>query len=290
MTILCLFIDFSKAFDSVWKKGLIYKLSKIGIKGNILKLIDDFLFSRSVFLNINGVRGSKKACMDYGLPQGSALSPILFKIYLLDIADDIINKPGVEVFKFADDGTIKVATSTTQRCLVTMEEVLRSLELWTKKWRMVINCLPNKTEMMCFGKAEGKNAIVPTSFKLGNDEIKLVTHTKVLGLTLDDMLTYKQHSDAVYKNILGRWATICKYSNKNWGLCQRVMVQLMKTIFISCICYGGLIWIKPKNTSEINKLWYKIIKSSVGAVFNIKKSTAEIILGIPPLEILNKIK
>ena len=82
---------------------------------------------------------------------------------------------------------------------------------------------------------------------------------------------------------------MCKYSNKHWGLCQRVMVQLMKTIFISCSCYAGHIWIKPNNTNDINKVWYKIIKSSVGAVFNISRSLAEIILGIPPLQIQNRI-
>ena len=48
LTILCLFVDFEKAFDSVWKKGLILKLSKMGIQGNVLKLINNFLFSRKV--------------------------------------------------------------------------------------------------------------------------------------------------------------------------------------------------------------------------------------------------
>ena len=85
LTILCLFIDFEKAFDSVWIKGLIYKLAKINIKGNILKVIHDFLTKRSIILNINGEKGDPKESLEYGLPQGSVLSPLLFKIFLMDI-------------------------------------------------------------------------------------------------------------------------------------------------------------------------------------------------------------
>ena len=289
LSVLCLFIDFEKAFDSVWKKGLIYKLHKIGIHGNILKLIHSFLFSRNVSLNINGNCGPKRACMDYGLPQGSALSPILFKIYLLDLADEMIDNPDVEVLKFADDGTIKVHGHTISRCLETMNEILRCLKVWTASWRMIINCQPNKTEMMCFSKTDGTNTQIPDRFQLGDKEIKLVSHTKVLGLIIDESLSFNLHSKSVYNKILGRWANICKYSNIHWGLCQRVMVQLMKTLFISSICYAGLIWIKPTNTAEVDKIWYKIVKSSVGAVFNISRSLAEIILGLPPLKILNHI-
>ena len=289
LSILCLFIDFEKAFDSVWKRGLIHKLFKIGVKGNILMMLDNFLFSRKVALKINGVLRPNRMCMDYGLPQGSALSPILFKIFLLDIAEELTENPDIEVYKFADDGTIKVRSRTTENCLITMEEVLGRLKEWTRKWRMIINCQPNKTEMMCFGKAEGKDTVIPESFQLGDKHVKLVPKTKVLGLIIDEQLSYNPHSNYVHNKILGRWANICKYSNKHWGLCQRVMVQLMRTLFISCICYAGHIWIKPNNTNDINKVWYKIIKSSVGAVFNIRRSLAEIILGIPPLQVLNKI-
>ena len=288
-TILCLFIDFEKAFDSIWKKGLIYKLRNIGVKGNMLNMIDSFLFSRNVSLNINGVRNVERPCMDYGLPQGSALSPILFKIYLLDIAEELLNNPEVEVYKFADDGTFKVSAQTTQKCLSTMDQVLKCLKEWTDKWRMIINCQPNKTEMICFGKAEGSDTVIPDSFPIGDKNIKLVSCTKVLGLEVDESLSYNQHSTSVYNKILGRWATICKYSNRHWGLSQRVMTQLMKTLVISCICYAGHIWIKPNNTKDIDTVWYKILKSSVGAVFNIRRSTAEIIVGIPPLQIINQI-
>ena len=79
LTVLCLFLDMEKAFDSVWKKGLIAKLYKYGVSGQYLRIIDDFLTNRLVNLNFNGFVGLLRKCLEYGLPQGSALSPILFR-------------------------------------------------------------------------------------------------------------------------------------------------------------------------------------------------------------------
>ena len=53
MSSICLFIDFEKAFDSVWKKGLMHKLNNIGINGKLFNIINSFLFSREVSLQIN---------------------------------------------------------------------------------------------------------------------------------------------------------------------------------------------------------------------------------------------
>ena len=140
LTVLCLFVDFEKAFDSVWKKGMIVKLKNIGINGNVLNLIDNFLFSRKVALNINGRLGDLRQCSEYGLPQGSVLSPVLFKIYVSDFLSDLKNRQDIVLYKFADDGTVKITATNSQTCLATMEYVLERLQAWTKKWRMKINC------------------------------------------------------------------------------------------------------------------------------------------------------
>ena len=56
--VACLFLDFEKAFDSVWKKGLIMKLLKVGVYGKLLALIDSFLSTRKVRLHINDYIGA----------------------------------------------------------------------------------------------------------------------------------------------------------------------------------------------------------------------------------------
>lgn len=288
-TVIALFIDFEKAFDSIWKKGLIVKLANLNIKGNILRLVDNFLTNRKVRLNINGEIGEMRDSKEYGLPQGSALSPVLFKLYLLDILEEINGRSDIQFYKFADDGTVKMRNESTQMCMETFEEVMILLHNWTRRWRMVINCQPNKTEFMCMGVGDGNTGAIPDRIKLGDKEIKQVAETKVLGLTMDKELSYTSHSNIVYKNIAGKWANICKYSNRHWGFNQHVIRQIASTFLLSSINYAGMVWMNSRNTTELEKLWYKIMKAATGATFNLRKSVAEVIIGIPPIAIQNQI-
>ena len=288
-TSIGLFIDLEKAFDSIWKQGLIVKLHKIGIKGNILKIINTFLMNRKMSLSVNDFKGPVRNGGDVGVPQGSVLSPLLFKIYLMDFGKEIENIDGITKLKFADDGTIKVARTNTQDCIETMDYVLQVMKNWCYKWRMVINCSPNKTEIICFHTTEQNKSLIPQTFNLGLNKINVVSKTKVLGLIVDEDLSYKAHSEYIYNRLLSKWAIVSKYSNKNWGFSQRVTTQLLKTIFLSIIFYAGHIWITRKNLQDIEKLWYRMTKAATGAVFDISQTVSELILGIPPLEVSNNI-
>ena len=289
LTSICLFIDFEKAFDSVWKRGLIVKMHQLGIQGKLLHLINDFLMSRTVTININGVIGEIKNCSDFGVPQGSALSPILFRIFVMDLASELANKENTSVLKFADDGTIHITGTTTPLCLEILKNTLNIVHTWSKKWRMVINCQPDKTEIICFCTAENNKKLIPTTFKLGDATIQLVSKTKVLGLILDENLDFEDHSKYVYKKMCHIWVNICKYSNRHWGFNITTMRTIINTLLIPTLMYAGHIWINHHNIKEINSLYYKIIKSAVGAVFNIRQSFAEVILGLPPIQVVNEV-
>ena len=289
LTVLCLFIDFEKAFDSVWKRGLIVKLHKLGIRGNILKLINSFLFCRKVTLNVNGTKGNERNGSEYGLPQGSVLSPVLFKIYLMDFLSELNNQDNISILKFADDGTIKISAETSPNCVDKLNLVLKCLETWTSKWRLKVNCDKNKTEVICFNTSENDKDLIPDSFSLGDKQICKVSSTKVLGLTIDENLSYKQHCTNLLKSIQTTWANLCKYSNRHWGFTQEVMLYLVITLIISKISYASHIYATRTNMQEINSFWYHILKSITGAVFNIKQNLAEVILGVPPLLIQSRV-
>ena len=289
LTSLVLFVDFEKAYDSVWKKGLITKLYNLKIQGNILNLIDNFVSKRKVALCINGRLGELRQTGEYGLPQGAVLSVQLFKIFLMDFGEELENIPEINKYKFADDGSIKVTGKNTADCLVTFQKVLDCLNNWTKKWRMKINCNKDKTEVICFNTNENNDDLVPWKFKLGENEIERVTKTKVLGLIMDDQLKFNHHTEAVLKSIRATWVTLCKLSNRQWGLKQKVMVYLIKTMIISKWSYASHIYMNKENLETINQVWYKILKAITGAVFNIKREIAEVILGLPPLAIQNTV-
>ena len=77
-------LDISKAFDRVWHRGLVNKLKTIGIRGQLLKWLTDYLENRCQRVVINGVQ-SPWLTIKAGVPQGSILGPLLFLVYVNDI-------------------------------------------------------------------------------------------------------------------------------------------------------------------------------------------------------------
>ena len=78
---VAVFFDMTKAFDTVWKDGLLLKLVKSGIAGNMYKWIKSFLENRTARVKMDGVY-SRKVNLKEGVPQGSAISPTLFLIFI----------------------------------------------------------------------------------------------------------------------------------------------------------------------------------------------------------------
>ena len=88
-----------------------------------------------------------------------------------------IDRNTIDLLKFADDGTIKVSGENTKVCLEKLQLVFDSIESWVKKWRMIVNCDPDKTELICFGTAENNISLIPDTFELCNKTIRRVKQT-----------------------------------------------------------------------------------------------------------------
>ena len=78
------FIDFSKAFDSVWRPGLYKKLLNLGIGGNFYRVLKSMYSSTKFAIKKNGLISQTKE-FDSGVKQGDGLSPLLFNIFIIDL-------------------------------------------------------------------------------------------------------------------------------------------------------------------------------------------------------------
>ena len=92
------FFDYEKAFDKVWREGLLFKMVRMGTPSRYLKYTRQFLSGRKTKVQINGVN-SREFYLNEGLPQGTSILPLLIIIYINDIDDGI----EAEFTLFADD-------------------------------------------------------------------------------------------------------------------------------------------------------------------------------------------
>ena len=183
--VLAVFLDLSKAFDKVWHKGLIYKLKKIGITGNLLKWLISYLSNRKQQVVINGSK-SNILELKSGVPQGSVLGPLLFLIYINDLTDGITG----EVFLFADDSSVfHTVNKNINACAAKMNHDLNIIHKWATKWLVTINAI--KTVFMLFSSRRPNIHIPP--IMLGNVSLKRVYSHKHLGLILTSNLSWGEH-------------------------------------------------------------------------------------------------
>ena len=126
-------LDFSKAFDKVAHKHLIYKLNYYDIRGNLLNWLTSFLQNRSQEVIVEGMNSS--SCnVTSGVPQGSVLGPVLFLIYVNDIGLNIHS----EIRLFADNILLYQPIRTPDDHLQ-LQEDLNTLTKWASDWKMTFN-------------------------------------------------------------------------------------------------------------------------------------------------------
>ena len=121
-----IFIDFSKAFDTIQHNILLDKLYHYGVRGIAHKLISSYLSNRKQFVYYDNECYSAVEDINVGLPQGSVLGPLFFILYVNDIIS--CSESSVEFILFADDTNIFIYASTSAELYCKANKVLRQLK------------------------------------------------------------------------------------------------------------------------------------------------------------------
>lgn len=140
--------DFAKAYDTVWHNGLIYRLcsKKVGMKGKIIKWINNFLRNRFTTIAHNDITTDLHQ-QTIGLPQGSSLSPILYIIYTISYSLTLLGRKYINKGCFADDTIFwtkpcnKSFYENNMNTLLNME--YNNFRKWCTKWKLVIEPTKN---------------------------------------------------------------------------------------------------------------------------------------------------
>lgn len=181
------YTDFSKAFDKVDHSILVGKMALFGISGSVLKWASSYLHGRYSHVVVNGDQSATFECTS-GVPQGSHLGPLFFVLFINNIVDCFANS---EPFMFADDLKIIKTVSNTQEAQQLQDDVDR-LNEWCAHNRMKLNA--DKCYQISFTR--NKN-IIPTQYKIGDTDLKIVDLIRDLGVHIDSKLTFVRHVDFI---------------------------------------------------------------------------------------------
>ena len=233
------YVDFSKAYDRLHRDLLWYKLRKMGLHGNLLDALKSLYSGVSGSVRLNG-HMSEWFNINTGLKQGCVISPLLFNLYVNDIAQNIksldkginINNTQVSILQYADDIALIAANEIDLQCM------LNCLGTWCTKYKMAVNM--TKTQIVHYRTP----SIQQTSFtfKIHNSVLEVSNTYKYLGLYLNEFLDFNQTAKQVAKSAGRALGLLIAKSKAYGGMPYEVYTQLYDSMVDSIISYGSAIW------------------------------------------------
>ena len=243
-----IFIDLSKAFDTLDHDILLFKLRYYGLENIALKLFHSYLSNRKQYIKLEDVV-SKVSPISTGVPQGSILGPLLFLVYMNDIATCTSL---FQTIMYADDTTLVGNLSTFDNDDDTgktiNERINNELELlndWLKLNRLSLN--EAKTKFMLFHSPTKE--IPRITIRMNNIELEPTSDFNFLGIIINKHLKWNAHIDKISNNIARTNGII---NRLKYYLPCNVLLNIYNCLILPHLYYGILAW--GYETSRIFKL------------------------------------
>ena len=244
---VAVFIDLSKAFDTLSHSILLQKLDRYGNRGIVNDWFISYLENRKLRCKLNGdphMVYSNEYPVEYGVSQGSVLGPLLFLLFTNDLYQHVDHCGSI---LFADDTTIYMTHHNLNYINFCLEHDLKKISDWFKVNSLTLNL--SKTVSMLFKNKRSSGTIA--NIRIDQTKIPLVHETKFLGIWLDEGLTWVAHLNKLSIKI-----------KRNIHLLQNHRSVLdchtLKLIYLaqikSHINYGLVLWGGMANAEQLNKI------------------------------------
>ena len=234
---LAIFLDLSKAFDTVNHRILLEKLYHYGIKGSVHAWFASYLSNRTQYVVFNDCNSSKRT-IAHGVPQGSILGPILFLLYI----NDIVNASCLSFTLYADDTCCYASGHSIIDLINSTNSEMTSIRRWMTLNRLTLNV--DKTHYIIFHRNKDMPPVIP-HVNVANVPIKRVFHTKFLGIHIDSQLNWKTHIG----NVVSKLNKLCGLLQLRKTLPLKALHQLYYTLVYPHFIYGQIIWGATCSTS-----------------------------------------
>ena len=191
-----IFINFSKAFDTIQHTILVKKLEHSGIRGIALDLISNYLSNRKQYVYYDNHCCSTLSDIAVGVPQGSVLGPLLFVIYVNDIISCMNNS--IKFVLFVDDTNIFINAPSSEELYLKANTLLQKLNQYIDANFLHINL--KKSKFILFRSNRAKVDDIPLYYD--NYQLERVTSIKFLGIVISDTLVWDEHIRLITRRLI----------------------------------------------------------------------------------------
>ena len=227
-----IFLDLSKAFDTVNHTILIKKLEYYGIRGIAKDRFCSYLSNRKQLVSIGNVTSDLKP-ITCGVPQGSVLGPLLFLLYINDFSK---SAPDLDFHLFADDSNLFCSHKSLQCLEAKVNVELNNVNNWLCVNKLSLNI--DKSNFVIFHPSQ-KKVQYPINLIINNKILEEKKYVKYLGIIMDCNLNWKQHIHELSKKVSRSIGILSKLRHY---VPQSILIQIYYSIVFPFLIYGVLIW------------------------------------------------
>ena len=252
-----IYLDYSKAFDIVPHTRLLHKVQSVGVVGDILRWIEDFLSQRKQRVIVQGSSSTWERVLS-GVPQGSVLGPTLFLIFINDLPEKIYSK----IQLFADDTKIfrHIQTEADAKAL---QDDLNMLGQWSSQWKLQFNVAKCQALRIGSHRSFSERPV----YTLQGEELCNVEEQRDLGVLVDSQLSFEKHIKQCVKKAYRSWWII----RRTFG---RLRPKMFNLLFKS--------YVRP-HVEYCPQVWSPYKKGLIKMIENIQRKATKSVIGLHDL-------
>ena len=229
-SVLAIFFDLEKAYDTTWRYHILQQLSSLGLRGNMGVFIKSFLSKRTFQVKIASSTSSSFPQFE-GVPQGSVLSTTLFLLAVNDIVS--VLPPGARASLYVDDLTIYASGTSIPDLCQFLQSAITSVTSWATNHGFRFST--SKSFPILFSRS--RTVPKPPLF-LYNAPLQYRSSGKFLGVIFDSKLSWRDHILYIKEKAQRRLRILQTLSHISWGSDRKTLLHLHVTLILSTLDYG----------------------------------------------------